>query len=199
MELEEIKSLWDDVNQKPAIKEFFSRQNISYMTQLNYNKQANTFRVAEIIGLVVAYALAGLILYKFNMLDTWYLSICGIIVVMYLLLMPLYTITGIIRMRKIDLAKSSYKEVMEHFYSVKSRLKQAENVSLIASPFLFVFSMAILAKIFMDIDFFTLTFQLPIVLLIVLAFTGAILFNIWAFKKRGKQLQSVKQLLEEGN
>lgn len=116
-----------------------------------------------------------------------------------LLVMPLYTIAVIKRMKKIDLAKSSYKEVMEHFYSVKSRLKQAEKISLIASPFLFVSSMVILTKIFTNKDLFALTFQLPIMLLIVLSFIGAILFNIWAFKKRGEQLQSVKQLLEEGN
>jgi hypothetical protein len=208
MELEEMKSLWDDMNQKPLKQKGFLHNNLSNMAQLNninnmtqlkYNKQASIFKVAEIIGLLVAYTFAGIILYKFNILDKWYLSICGITLVMYLLVMPLYTITGTRRMKKIDLAKSSHKEVMEHFYSVKSRMKQAEKVSLIASPFLFVASTVILTKIFTDIDFFTLIFQLPIVLLMVLSFIGAILFNIWVFKKRGKQLQSVKQLLEEDN
>ncbi len=199
MELEEMQSLWDDMNQKPEKKTGFPHLNISNMTQLKYNKKADIFKVGEIMGLLVAYTLAGIILYKFNVLDKWYLIICGIILVMYLLVMPLYTITGINRMKKIDLAKSSYKEVMEHFYSVKSRLKQAEKISYIASPFLFVASMAILTKIFIDKDLFSLSFQLPIVLLMVLSFIGAILFNIRAFKKRENQLQSVKQLLEEGN
>jgi uncharacterized integral membrane protein len=198
MELEEMQSLWDDMNQKP-VKQKGSHLNISNMTQLKYNKKAYIFKVGEIMGLLVAYTFAGIILYKFNTLDKWYLIICGIILVMYLLVMPLYTIAGIIRMKKIDLAKSSYKEVMEHFYSVKSRLKQTEKISFIASPFIFVASMVILTKIFTDIDFFALTFQLPMMLLIVLSFTGAILFNIWAFKKRVEQLQSVKQLLEEDN
>ncbi len=199
MELEEMKNLWDNMNQKALRQPGFVQHNISNMTQLKYNEKANLFKVGEIMGLLVAYTLAGIILYKFNILDTWYLSICGVILVMYLLVMPLYTITGIKRMKKINLAKSSYKEVMEHFYSVKNRLRQAEKISLMASPFLFIASMVVLTKMVLDIDFFTLPFQLPILLLIVLSFIGAILFNIWAFKKRGKQLQSVKQLLEEDN
>jgi len=199
MELEEMKKLWDDMNQKPLRQTGFLHHNISDMTQLKYNEKANQFKVGEILGLLVAYTLAGIILYKFNILDTWYLSICGIFVVMYLLVMPLYTITGIKRMKEIDLAKSSYKEVMEHFYFVKNRLRKAEKISLMASPFLFIAAIVVLTKMAIDIDFFTLPFQLPILLLIVLSFIGAILFNIWAFKKRGKQLQSVKQLLEEDN
>jgi uncharacterized integral membrane protein len=199
MELDDMKILWDDMHQKPAKQTGFAHHNISDLIQLKFNKKANNFKVAEIIGFFAAYTFAGIILFKFNMLDKWYLVICGVILVIYLLLMPLYTIAGIKRLKKIDLANSSYKEVMEHFYTVKSRLKQSEKISLMASPFLFVASIAIFTKIFTGKDFFSMTFQLPLVILIFLSLLGAILFNIRAFKKREKQLQSVNRLLEEGN
>lgn len=199
MELEEMKSVWVAMDQNPVNQTGFAHHNISNMTQLKYNKKANTFKVGEIMGLLVAYTFAGIILYQFNVLDKWYLRSCGIILVMYLLVMPLYTLHGIKRMKKIDLTRSSYKEVMEHFYSVKSRFKKAEKISLIASPFLFISSVVIFTKTFTDMDLFALPFQFRFVLLVFLSFVGAILFNIWAFKKREEQLQSVKQLLEEGN
>jgi hypothetical protein len=199
MELEEIKNIWSEMNQKPNKQIGLTYNNFDDVRQLKYNKQANIFKGGEVIGLLVAYTLAGIILYKFNVLDKWYLIMSGIILVIYLLVMPLYTITGIMRMKKIDLVNSNYKEVLEHFYSTKSRLKQAEKISLIASPFLFVASTFILVKIFTDINLFVLDIQLHILFFIGIAFLGAILFNVWAFKKRNEKLKSVKKLLEEDN
>ncbi len=111
--------------------------------------------------------------------------------------MPFYTINIIRKMKKIDFVKSSYKDVMEHFYSTKNKPKLAEKISFISSPFLFISSILILLEIFADIDLFTLDFQVPMLLFISLSFIGSNLFNIWAFKTRDKHSQSVKQLLEE--
>lgn len=197
MDLEEMKSIWDDMPQKPKENEIILRQNTSDMVQTALNKQANSFKIGEFTGSLVAYTLAGIILYNFSILDTWYLSSSGILVVLYLIAMPLYTLAGIKKMKEIDLAKSNYKEVMEHFYAVKSRLKQAERISFIASPFLFSAAVVIFTKVVAGVDFFTLALKIPVVLLIVLSFSGATLFNIWVFKKRGQQLQSVQELLEE--
>ena len=199
MELEKMKSLWDDMNENNAKMNNPLYLNNKDMSQLKYNEESKIFKTAEITGLIIAYIFAGIILYNFNLLDKWYLIICGIILVSYLLLMPLYTLAGIRRMKKVDLVKLNYKEVLEHFYSVKSRLKQAEKISLWASPLLFISASAIITKIFLHTDLFTYQFKLPILILILLSFVGAFLFNIWVFRKRDFQLQSVKQLLEEGN
>ncbi len=199
MELEKMKSLWDDMNENNVKMNNPLNLNDKDMSHLKYNEESKIFKTAEITGLIIAYIFAGIILYNFNLLDKWYLIICGIILVSYLLLMPLYTLAGIRRMKKVDLVKLNYKEVLEHFYSVKSRLKQAEKISLWASPLIFVSASAIITKIFLHIDLFTYQFKLPILILITLSFVGAFLFNIWVFQKRDSQLLSVKQLLEEGN
>lgn len=197
MELEKMKVLWANMRQNDVIQNDILSKNINDMTQLKLNEESKNFKIAEISGLLIAYVMVGIILYKINMLDNWYLITCGIILVLYLICMPLFTLTSVKRMKRIDLAKLNYREVLEHFYSVKSRLKQAEKISLWASPFLFISAAAIITKIFLQIDLFTYSFKLPIVLLSVLSFTGAFLFNIWTYKKRDTQLLSVRQLLEE--
>lgn len=193
MELEEMKNVWSTMEEREKITPF----QISESSLLEFNKKTNVFKIGEVIGLVIAYALVGFVLYKFNTLDNWYLRLCGCFLVIYLLIMPIYTLFETWKMKHIDIVKSNYKNVLEQIYTAKNNLKKAEKISFVASPFLFLASIVILTKFFTDKNLFTLNIQLPIVFLIGVAFLGAIIFNIWAFKKRDEEFKSVKQLLED--
>lgn len=195
MELEEMKNVWNNMEERKKISPF----QISEASQLGYNKKTNIFKIGEVIGLVIAYTFAGFVLYKFNTLDDLYLRLCGCVLVIYLLIMPIYTLSETWKMKHIDLVQSNCKNVLEQIYAAKNNLKKAEKVSIITSPFLFLASIVILTKIFTDKNIFTLNIQLPVIFLIGVAFFGAILFNLWAFKKRDKEFKSVKQLLESKN
>ena len=195
MELEEMKNVWSNMEERPKITPF----QISESSLLEFNKKTNIFKIGEVIGLVIAYALAGFVLYKFNNLDDWYLRLCGCVLVIYLLIMPIYTLFETWKMKHIDLVQSNCKNVLEQIYKAKSNLKLAEKISFIASPFLFLASIAILTKLFIDKNFFTLNIQLPVIFLMVVAFLCVIFFNVWAFKNRDKAFKSVKQLLEDKN
>lgn len=195
MELEEMKNVWNNMEEKTKITSF----QISESSLLEFNKKTNVFKIREVIGLVIAYVLVGFILYIFNNLDDWYLRLCGCVLVIYLLIMPIYTLFETWKMKHIDLVKSNCKNVLEQIYTAKNNLKKAEKISFVASPFLFLSSIVILTKFFIDKNLFTLNIQLPIVFLIGASFLGAIIFNIWAFKKRDKEFKSVKQLLEDKN
>ena len=72
MELEEMKNVWSNMEERPKITPF----QISESSLLEFNKKTNIFKIGEVIGLVIAYALAGFVLYKFNNLDDWYLRLC---------------------------------------------------------------------------------------------------------------------------
>jgi MFS family permease len=195
MELEEMKNVWSNMEERPKITPF----QISESSLLEFNKKTNIFKIGEVIGLVIAYALAGFVLYKFNNLDDWYLRLCGCVLVIYLLIMPIYTLFETWKMKHIDLVQSNCKNVLEQIYKAKSNLKLAEKISFIASPFLFLASIAILTKLFTDKNFFTLNIQLPVIFLMVVAFLCAIFFNVWAFKNIDKAFKSDKQLLEDKN
>lgn len=195
MELEEMKNVWNNMKEGKINTPF----QISEPSLLEYNKKTNIFKIGEIIGLVTAYALAGFVLYNFNNLDYWYLHLAGCFLVIYLLIIPIYTLFETWKMKHIDLVKSNCKNVLEQIYKAKSNLKKAEKISFIASPFLFLASIVILTKIFTDKNLFTLNIQLPVIFLIGVAFLGAIIFNVWAFKNRDKEFKSIKQLLEDKN
>ena len=101
--------------------------------------------------------------------------------------MPIYTLIETWKMKHIDLVQSNCKNVLEQIYKAKNNLKRAEKISFIVSPFLFLASIVILTKLFTDQNLFTLNIQLPVIFLIGVAFLGAILFNVWAFKNRDKE------------
>lgn len=195
MELEEMKNVWNNMEERKNIIPV----QISRTSQLEYNKKTNIFKTGEVIGLVIAYTFAGFILYKFNTLDDWYLRLCGGFLVIYLLIMPIYTLTATWKMKHIDLVQSNCRNVLEQIYTVKNNLKKAEKISFIANPFLFIAAILILTKLFTDKNLFILNIQFPIVFLIGVAFLGAVFFNVWAFKNRDKEFKSVKELLEDKN
>lgn len=193
MELEEMKNIWGNMPEKKDLSLSAFNEKFS----LEFNKQTNVLQVSEIVGLTVAYALTGVLLYHFGELNNWYLKISGLVLMIYFLAMPLYTMAITRKMRKPDLIQSNYKQILEHFYIAQRKLKQAEKITFIANPFLFISATIIFTKIYADIDLFSLKFGFATIIIIVAAFFGAVLFNAWAFKKRERYLQSVTQLLEQ--
>lgn len=194
MDLDEMKNIWEN---EPGKNDFTLYDMGERSSELH--RRMDMIRLSEVLGLTVAYILAAGIIYYFNELDNWYLQLSGIILLLYFLIMPLYTISVVRKMRKPDLMQSNYKEVLEHFYGTRSKLKWAEKITFIANPFLFVSSTIVITKIYAGLDVFTLNLGLPVIIFIVVVFIGTIWFNMWTFRKREKLLQSVTQLLEQDN
>ncbi len=195
MELEEMKKVWNNMEQR---KKFIPFQ-ISEASHLTYNKKITHFKIGEIIGLVVAYTFAGVILYTSIAFDNWYLRLCGGVLVIYLVIMPIFTLIETWKMKHIDLARSNCKDVLEQIYKAKNNLKVAEKISFIASPIIFISAITILIKLILDKNLFTLNIRFTGILFIGFALSGALFFNAWAFKNRDKEFKSVKQLLDDNN
>lgn len=193
MELEEMKNIWENQSQKLD----FKLHTLSDVRSLELNNKTKIFQVSEVAGFIIAYLLAGIILFNFKEFDHYFLKICGIFLIVYLLTMPIYTLSIIKKLRQPDLINSNYKEIIEHFYYAHRKLKVAEKVSFVASPFLFIASAVIFAKIFLNTDVFNLNLNLQNVFFVVLTFIGAMILNIWAFRKRKDHLKSITQSLED--
>jgi MFS family permease len=193
MEFEEMKNLWENQSQTLDLK----HHTLSYVRSLALKKQTKIFQISEVIGLVIAYLLAGMLVYHFIGLDHWFLKFCDIFLIVYLLVMPIYTLSVIRKLRQPDLINSNYKEIIDHFHFAQRKLKIAERISLVASPFLFIASVIIIAKIFSNKDVFDLNINFQNVFFLVLTFTGAVILNIWAFRKRKDHLKTITQTLEK--
>ena len=193
MEFEEMKNLWG--NQSQTLD--FKHHTLSEVRRLALKKQTKIFQVSEVVGLVIAYLLAGMLVYHFIGLDHWFLKFCDIFLIVYLLVMPIYTLSVIRKLRQPDLINSNYKEIIDHFYFAERKLKIAERISLVASPFLFIASVIIIAKIFLNKDVFDLNLNFQNLFFLVLTFTGAVILNIWAFRKRKDHLKTITQTFEE--
>lgn len=193
MEFEEMKNLWE--NQSQTLD--FKHHTLSDVRSLALKKQTEIFQVSEVVGLAIAYLLAGMLVYHFIALDHWFLKVCDIFLIGYLLVMPIYTLSVIRKLRQPDLINSNYKEIIDHFHFTERKLKIAERISLVASPFLFIASVIIIAKIFLNKDVFDLNLNFQNLFFLVLTFTGAVILNIWAFRKRKDHLKTITQTLEE--
>jgi len=193
MELDKMKNIWEKTDETQ--KHYMQR---SYKNSpLEYKNKVTVFRTGEIVGLFIAYSMASFILFKFSSFDNWYLRLLAIILIGYLLVMPLYTLFSVWKMKKMDLTDLNCKSVLEQIYSTKNNLKKAEKVSFIASPILFIAAITIMIKLFTNKNIIDLNFNYALIFLVLISFVIAIFLNIYAFKKRDQKFKSVQQLLDE--
>lgn len=68
MEFEEMKNLWENQSQTLDL----NRHTLSDVRSLALKKQTKIFQVSEVIGLGIAYLLAGMLVYHFIGLDLWF-------------------------------------------------------------------------------------------------------------------------------
>lgn len=197
MELDEMKNLWTDMTQKLDNQKILNDQLIIEMTQLKYNDKTNVLKNKEFFGLTVAYTMIGIIIYFFESLNTWYLQTAGIVMIIILGILPVYSVDWVNRLKKLDLAKSTYKEILEQFYKAQKRVKHIEIIGLVISPILFVASSVVFLKIMGNEDVFTLKPSWGLMASMLLTFIGVIYFIITSNKKKRKQLQHIEQLLKE--
>ena len=197
MDLDEMKNVWDDMTKKLDSHKILTDQLIIEMTQLKYDNKTNILKNKEFLGLALAYTMIGIVIYSFESLDTWYLKTSGIVMMIILCVLPLYSIDWVKRLKKINLAKSSYKETLEQFYKTQKRVKQIELIGLSISPLLFVASSMVCLKIMGNEDIFKLKISWALIICIILIFIGVVYFIIISNKKKRNQLQFIEQLLKD--
>ena len=65
MELEEMKNIWENQSQKLD----FKLHTLSDVRSLELNNKTKIFQVSEVAGFIIAYLLAGMILFNFKEFD----------------------------------------------------------------------------------------------------------------------------------
>lgn len=180
MELEEMKTLWEEMSQKVEKQQLVTDQIIMDMTQQKYTSKFSKIFLYESLGTVICFAMAIYILFNIEKLDTWYLMACGIFTLAFLFLLPLFTLWSLTRIKSLDVAAFSYKETLVRFERSKKWVLLSQRTSIYLSFILFLAVLPVLSKIFNNKDMFTMDMDaLPWI------FTGAVFVLLIFFLRWG--------------
>jgi len=197
MELEEIKNIWDDMSQEIDKQKILTDKSIVNITKKRYVNKIRTISILETTFAFISIVFSAYILINFTKLDTWYLSISGIIVVLFLIIVPILSVKGIRTLKYLDIAGNTFKQSLHKYATGKQNFINFIKVSsYLTFPFIVAF-MLIAEKIFnnnnliSENDIGVYWYVLPLGIII------QILTNKWILIKYSKTLNEAENILKE--
>ena len=112
MELDEMKTLWKEMSTDLEKQKVLTDSLIMKMTKSNYRNKISKILIPEAIGATICTAGLLFILINIDQLNTWYLLASGVISVLILALLPIFSIKAIYKFRSLNISDQNYKEIL---------------------------------------------------------------------------------------
>lgn len=195
MELEELRSEWQEMSTELKKQKILTDKLIIDMTQKKYNNKLKSISIPETIGSVVCFAAAIYILMNFGEFDTWYIQLSGLFSALFCIVLPIISLRSIFGMQKINMSTSNYKQSLERFAKNKKQFVWIQKVSFYLSFILVIVSLPVAAKLMNGKDLFLESkvwlWYIPF------GFIFLYIFSKWVFKHYKKTTDSAESLLKE--
>ena len=195
MELEEMKSLWEDMSLKVDQQKVLTDQLIMDMTKERFDTKMRYISIPESISALICFATIIFIISNFNSLEVWYLQLSGVFAIISCLLLPVLSLKSIQKMKSVHISKSTYKETVEAYAKGKSKFMQIQKISFYISFIVLIALVIVFGKIIKGIDVFTMTGKLS--WLVPSGIGVLFIFSQWVLKKYKKATDSANTILKE--
>jgi len=197
MELEEMKTLWEEMSQKVEKQKLVTDQIIMDMTQQKYTSKFSKIFLYESLGSVICFGMAIYLLFNIEKLDTWYLMACGIFTLAFLFLLPLFTLWSLTRLKRLDVTAYSYKETLVRFERSKKWVLLLQRTGIYLSFILFLAVLPVMSKIFNNKDMFKMDMDALPWIFTGVVFVLLIFFVRWGYGCYKSITASAENVLKE--
>ena len=197
MELEELQSAWTQMSDELNHQKKLTNQIILDMTKQKYQNKFTTITKYETIGAVVCFAIALFVLLNFGKLDTWYLQICGVLTLSFLIVLPTMVLTTLKRIKNIDILNGSYKENLKLYLKTKNRLLRLQQIGIAVGFIGLLFIVPVTSKIISNKNVFLTSLKTEQYVVFTVTIIVMVFFCRWAYKGYLKVTQSAQELIQE--
>ena len=121
MELQEMKTLWDEMSQQVERQQKLTNKLIMEMTQERVRSKINTIGKYEGIGTLVCIPVALLILFNIQKMDSGLLLACAIFCITTLIIIPMISLRLIGQMKQSAISDKNYKQSIIEFAKSRKR------------------------------------------------------------------------------
>jgi hypothetical protein len=197
MELDEMKTLWEEMSIKLDKQIELSERMILDVTQARLEKKVNIFWNSQILVFLVAYVITGTLIFSLHKLDTWLELASAIFWITYLAIMPFYSSGAITPLKNIDIGKMTYKENLSLFFKSRRRVLRSQQISLVLNPFLFIGATILIVRLFLETDILIVVSNSVSVLILAVTLFVTMVALYLAYKKSNAYLSSLQQFISE--
>lgn len=194
MELEEMKTLWDEISVEIEKQKKLTDSLILQMTKANYRNKINKIWIPELMGTLVCLASVIFILINYTKLNTPYLMACGIIASLILVLLPLLSLNAVYKMRSVHISAKSYKQSLLDYSKGKILFVFVQKLSFYLGSLLLLLIFPVMGILIGGVDLFK---ESPLWLWFAVGFPFFYLFARWVFKKYIRSTIDAENMLKE--
>src|SRR6056297_2570482 len=133
MELEELQATWSEMSQELEKQKKLTNEIILKMTQDRYRKKFSKLRNLETVGAMICYLWVVFFLFNFGKLDTWYLQICGVLTIAFLIILPTLVLKSLKKIQNLDILNGSYKKNLVIYIKEKNKLLKIQQMGIYLS------------------------------------------------------------------
>jgi len=176
MELEEMKSLWGQLSQDLEKQKILTDKMVIQMIENRYENKFQNLILPEAIASVICIATAIFIVSHFEKMDTWYLELSSVFAVAYLIILPIFSLQAIFRMKHINISKRNYKQTLIDYNQAKKQYQQVIKWGFFFNFFLMAAVLLLTLRIFgeegiiiSEMKMWLMLLPLGVLLLIVLS------------------------------
>jgi hypothetical protein len=194
MEIDEMKTLWDEMSMEIRKQKIFTESIIIEITQSNYKNKLSRILIPEIIGAFACLAGILFILVSFQKLDRWYLLGCGIVSILILFLLPVLSIKAIHNIRSVHISENNYKQSLLEYAKGKLQFVLVQKRSLYLGSILMLVILPVMGKLIGGTDFFKST---SVWYWYAIGFPFFYYFARWVFKSYNRTASDAENILKE--
>jgi hypothetical protein len=195
MKLEDLKNSWNEATIQTEKSESINLKNIDQMIQHRYNSRMKKIAYPELIGTIISFSGAIYLGFHFYKLQTSFLQVVGILVLLYLIIAPIVSLILIFQLNQIVDVSKPYIETLKKFAIQKIRFYKFQKYNALFVYILLGLFVILLPPLFgirplnLNKYFWALT--------IFLGYIFLYFFSKWVLKSYRKTLQQAEKLLQE--
>ena len=195
MELDDLKNSWEDINQQVKKQQNLNTEMIDKMTRSTYFSNLKKVAYAEITGAIICIAGAAFIVANFSKLNTAFLQGTGVIAILVLLTLCVFSLISLWQFNLIKDVNIPYAETLKAFAIQKIRFHKFQRINILLSYLLLVTVIILLSKFLNGKDltsnkyFWIFSFSIGYIFLLF--------YSKWVSKYYNKTLRKTEDLLRE--
>lgn len=194
MELEEMKSLWEDLSGKVENQEKIKKEELMKMTKKNYQNRLFSIYFPEILGSVVCFGYAGYFIFQIGKLELPINQVLAVFNTVMMITLPTISLWTLARLNSLKITDESPSLLVEKFKKEKTFFWKFQQFNLMLSGLFVVSILPPLAELLGKKD---LILE-PIfwMVYVPLGLLSVYIFGRITIRKYYKSLQEAQQLIE---
>jgi Ni/Fe-hydrogenase subunit HybB-like protein len=195
MELEEMQTLWTQMSTQLESQKKLTNKLIMEMTQQKFKNRFYTLSLLETIGAVICFVVAFIVLLNLDKMNTWYLMLCSLVTIVFLIVLPVLSLRAIHGMRSLNLWKSNYKETMVEFTRRRKNMLLIQKVAVMLGVVMMWITIPVFSMIMNNKDFFAMKHDPWLWVFTAAVTVGVVLFSRYGYRGYKKVTSSAENVL----